>query len=44
MPEWQQRYDEVIERANRLKPNKRWRFAGDAMERFEKDRISWRGN
>jgi len=35
VPEWQGRYEEIVERANRLKPNKRWRFARDAMERFE---------
>mgnify|MGYP000144424810 CR=1 FL=1 len=35
VPEWLSRYDEIVERANRLKPNKRWRFARDAMERFE---------
>jgi len=33
--EWQDHYDEIVERANRLKSNKSWRFAGNAMERFE---------
>jgi CRISPR-associated endonuclease Csn1 len=35
---WQDRYDDILERAQRLPQNKRWRFARDAMERFEKDR------
>lgn len=38
VPEWQGHYDEIIDRAERLRPNKRWRFAPDAMARFEKDR------
>ena len=33
--EWN--YDEVLARASRLSQNKRWRFAADAMEKFEKD-------
>jgi len=38
VPTWAGRYDEILERAQQLPPNKRWRFAHDAMERFEKDR------
>ena len=33
--EWDQ--EEVLSRAARLPKNKRWRFAADAMEKFEKD-------
>nr|WP_321459817.1 type II CRISPR RNA-guided endonuclease Cas9 [uncultured Cohaesibacter sp.] len=33
--EWDQ--DEVLGRASRLPQNKRWRFASDAMERFESE-------
>jgi len=36
--EWAGHYDEILDRANRLHEGKRWRFARDAMERFEKDR------
>ena len=35
--EWQDRYDEIQARVARLPKNKRWRFAADAMEKFEKD-------
>ena len=38
VPAWADRYDDILERAQRLPPNKRWRFARDAMDRFEKDR------
>src|SRR5690606_33307195 len=38
VPLWQDRYDDILERAQRLPPNKRWRFGRDAMERFERDR------
>ncbi|WP_404403417.1 type II CRISPR RNA-guided endonuclease Cas9 [Pelagibacterium halotolerans] len=38
VPEWADRYDAIVERANKLPPNKRWRFARDAMERFAGDR------
>ncbi|MEX0957299.1 MAG: type II CRISPR RNA-guided endonuclease Cas9 [Rhizobiaceae bacterium] len=38
VPQWQGRYDEILERATRLPRNKQWRFARDAMERFEKER------
>ena len=31
------RYDEILARAARLPQNKRWRFAPDAMQKFEKD-------
>ena len=34
--EWRDRYNEVIARATRLPKNKQWRFAADAMEKFEK--------
>lgn len=37
VPEWQDRYDEILARAARLPKNKRWRFAADAMQKFEKD-------
>lgn len=33
--EWHDRYDEILARAARLPQNKRWRFAPDAMEKFE---------
>jgi CRISPR-associated endonuclease Csn1 len=35
VPEWQDRYDEILARAARLPKNKRWRFASDAMAKFE---------
>ncbi|OBZ94573.1 hypothetical protein ADU59_15380 [Pararhizobium polonicum] len=35
VPEWRDRYDEVLARAARLPRNKRWRFAADAMQQFE---------
>ncbi|MEX2277371.1 MAG: type II CRISPR RNA-guided endonuclease Cas9 [Cucumibacter sp.] len=38
VPQWAAHYDQILERANRLPPNKRWRFARDAMQRFEKNR------
>ncbi|MFC3703640.1 type II CRISPR RNA-guided endonuclease Cas9 [Devosia honganensis] len=34
VPQWQVRYDEILERANRLPLNKRWRFGRDAMKKF----------
>ncbi|HEY4201337.1 MAG TPA: type II CRISPR RNA-guided endonuclease Cas9 [Devosiaceae bacterium] len=34
VPQWQARYDEILERANRLPLNKRWRFGRDAMKKF----------
>jgi CRISPR-associated endonuclease Csn1 len=33
--EWQEHYDEILARASRLPKNKQWRFAADAMQRFE---------
>lgn len=36
--EWARDYDAIVERAGRLPPNKRWRFARDAMEKFESER------
>lgn len=33
--EWQADYDAIVARAARLPKNKRWRFAADAMQRFE---------
>lgn len=38
VPSWVDRYEDILERAQVLPPNKRWRFARDAMERFEKER------
>lgn len=38
VPEWVANYDAILERANRLPQNKRWRFARDAMAQFEKQR------
>jgi len=38
VPSWADRYDEILERAQRLPQAKRWRFAQDAMQRFEKER------
>lgn len=38
VPQWQSSYDDILERAQRLPENKRWRFARDAMQRFEKER------
>ena len=35
--EWQDRYEDILARAGRLPKNKRWRFATDAMEKFEAD-------
>jgi CRISPR-associated endonuclease Csn1 len=37
VPDWHGRYDEILARAARLPKNKRWRFAADAMEKFEAD-------
>lgn len=37
VPQWQSRYDEILERAASLPQYKRWRFARDAMERFERE-------
>jgi CRISPR-associated endonuclease Csn1 len=37
VPEWHDRYDEILARASRLPKNKRWRFATDAMAKFEED-------
>lgn len=34
VPQWRARYDEIVERANRLPLNKRWRFGRDAMKKF----------
>ncbi|RUM98458.1 type II CRISPR RNA-guided endonuclease Cas9 [Pseudaminobacter arsenicus] len=33
--EWASDYDAILERANRLPRNKRWRFARDAMEKYQ---------
>lgn len=38
VPHWHDRYDEILDRSARLPRNKRWRFAWDAMERFEEER------
>ncbi|WP_375451818.1 type II CRISPR RNA-guided endonuclease Cas9 [uncultured Devosia sp.] len=35
VPQWHERYDEILERANRLPLNKRWRFGRDAMKKFK---------
>jgi len=35
--EWANKYDKIIERASCLPKNKQWRFAHDAMQRFEKE-------
>jgi CRISPR-associated endonuclease Csn1 len=35
VPQWQGHYDDILERANRLPLNKRWRFARDAMKKFK---------
>ena len=34
VPQWQARYDEILERANCLPLNKRWRFGREAMKKF----------
>lgn len=34
VPQWQDRYDEILARVTTLPKNKQWRFARDAMERF----------
>ncbi len=33
--QWHDRYDAVLARAQRLPPNKRWRFGRDAMDKFK---------
>jgi len=38
VPQWADRYDDILARAQRLPQPKRWRFAHDAMARLEKDR------
>jgi CRISPR-associated endonuclease Csn1 len=38
VPQWMGRYDDILARAAHLPEGKRWRFAQDAMQRFEKDR------
>lgn len=38
VPQWTDRYDDILARAQRLPLNKRWRFGHDAMARLEKDR------
>ncbi len=38
VPQWTGHYDDILARAARLPPNKRWRFARDAMQRFERER------
>lgn len=38
VPQWADRYDDILARAARLPRAKQWRFARDAMQRFEKDR------
>lgn len=38
VPQWAERYEDILARAQRLPQPKRWRFASDAMARFEKDR------
>jgi CRISPR-associated endonuclease Csn1 len=35
VPQWQGHYDEILERAQRLPQNKRWRFGHDAMKKFK---------
>jgi CRISPR-associated endonuclease Csn1 len=35
--QWHDRYDAILARAQRLPPNKRWRFGRDAMSRFKED-------
>ncbi|MGK6315533.1 type II CRISPR RNA-guided endonuclease Cas9 [Neorhizobium sp. DT-125] len=35
VPEWRDRYDEILARAARLPKNKRERFASDAMKKFD---------
>ena len=35
VPEWKETYQDILDRASKLPRNKRWRFAPDAMERFE---------
>lgn len=34
VPQWRERYDEILARATVLPKNKQWRFAENAMERF----------
>jgi len=35
VPEWRERYQDILVRAAKLPANKRWRFAPDAMQRYE---------
>lgn len=35
VPEWRETYADILVRAGKLPANKRWRFAPDAMERYE---------
>ncbi len=35
VPEWRAHYQDILIRASKLPGNKKWRFAPDAMERFE---------
>lgn len=35
VPQWRARYDEILARATTLPKNKQWRFADDAMHRFD---------
>lgn len=37
VPEWRNRYDEILARASRSPQNKRWRFSGDALSKFEQE-------
>jgi CRISPR-associated endonuclease Csn1 len=34
VPQWRGHYDDILERANRLPLNKRWRFGREAMKKF----------
>lgn len=38
VPDWKANYQDILIRAAKLPANKRWRFAPDAMERFEGDK------
>jgi CRISPR-associated endonuclease Csn1 len=38
VPQWQSRYQEILERASNLPQHKRWRFARNAMARLESER------
>jgi len=35
VPEWKANYQDILDRAAKLHPSKRWRFAPDAWERFK---------